>query len=137
DQVRAESLQPLCGLLQQSVTDIKSVACVYVLKSRHVDLDYDRQLRRARRQRVKPLDEDITVQAASELIVVLGAIDSLGREIQVGHISDEAHQVSHVAWSGEREKSDGIPEEAAVLAIISQGDGDRLKFADRLPHPGD
>jgi hypothetical protein len=41
------------------------------------------------------------------------------------------------ASDSKRKKSDRIPEEAAVLAIISQGDRYGLKFGDRLSHPGD
>jgi hypothetical protein len=76
DQVRAKSVQPLCRLPQKTVADVESIAGVYVLKLCHVDLDYDGQLHRARRQRIKPLHKSIAVQAAGELIVVLGSIDS-------------------------------------------------------------
>jgi hypothetical protein len=41
------------------------------------------------------------------------------------------------ASDSKRKKSDRIPEEAAVLAIISQGDRYGLKFGNRLSHPGD
>src|SRR5690606_29282892 len=39
DQVRAKSLQPLCRLLQKSVADAESIACIYVLELRNVDRD--------------------------------------------------------------------------------------------------